>query len=139
MYRELGLMENTKVDRATVSTQLAEMNHRLKDIHTQVSMKENHIVTIENFIEKYLPVRVLSQVSEVFNSVLTHQDGRDSADLRRLANYEKLKYSQYNQVILNDNGIPDIMRVIAETRNKMNSLLQLQRQKSGEVSRILTA
>ena len=122
MYRELGLMENTKVDRATVSTQLAEMSQRVKDMHTQVSMKENHIVTIENFIEKYLPVRVLSQISEVFNSVLS-QDGSD--DLRRLANYEKLKYSQYNQVILNDNGIPDIMRVIAETRNKMHSLLQL--------------
>jgi hypothetical protein len=59
-------------------------------MHTQVSMKENHIVTIENFIEKYLPVRVLSQISEVFNSVLS-QDGNE--DLRRLANYEKLKYS----------------------------------------------
>lgn len=124
MYRELGLMENTKVDRAAVSTQMAEVNQRLKQMHTQISMKENHIVTIENFIEKYLPIRVLTQLSEVFNSVLS-EDGSDCAELRRLAKYEKLKYSQYNHVILNDSGIPDIMKVIAETKNKMASLLKL--------------
>jgi hypothetical protein len=32
-------------------------------------MKENNILTIENFVEKFLPIRVLNQISEVIGSL----------------------------------------------------------------------
>jgi len=52
-------------------------------------LKENHIVTIENFIEKYLPVRILSQISEVLKSIFR----KDDIDiLNRLNVFEKDKY-----------------------------------------------
>ncbi len=39
---------------------ISELQAVDKQLYTQISLKENHIVTIENFIEKYLPMRVLT-------------------------------------------------------------------------------
>ena len=60
MYRELSLMENSKVDRQLMHSSIADINQKLKEITTAVALKENHLVTIENFIEKYLPIKMLT-------------------------------------------------------------------------------
>jgi hypothetical protein len=48
------------MDRAIIKEEFAEVNHNLAKLYTMISMKENHMITIENFIEKFLPVRVLT-------------------------------------------------------------------------------
>lgn len=60
MYRDICNLENIKIDRAIIKEEFAEVNHNLAKLFTMISMKENHMITIENFIEKFLPVRVLT-------------------------------------------------------------------------------
>jgi hypothetical protein len=60
MYRDLGNLENSKMDRQQCTNQLNDLKKQAEKLYTEISLKENHIVTIENFIEKYLPVRILS-------------------------------------------------------------------------------
>lgn len=43
--------------------------------------------------------------------------------MKRLMKYERVKYKQYNHVILNDAGIPDLMKVITDVKNRMNNFL----------------
>ena len=70
-------------------------------------MAENrsHLYTIENFIEKYLPIRVLAQMSEIFREMFPKQDSREAG---RLQKYEEQTYYKYNQAILDDDGEPDL-------------------------------
>jgi hypothetical protein len=60
MYRDLGNLENSKMDRQQCTNMVHDLKKTTDMLYTEISLKENHIVTIENFIEKYLPVRILS-------------------------------------------------------------------------------
>ena len=88
MYRDLGNMENSKMDRIQGTNMLNDLRKHSEKLYTEISLKENHIVTIENFIEKYLPVRILSQISEIFKAVNPQPDF-----LARITLYEREKYS----------------------------------------------
>jgi len=53
--RDLTNMENYKQDRQEARQNYNELKTNFIKLYTEMSIKENHIVTIENFIEKYLP------------------------------------------------------------------------------------
>lgn len=55
--------------------------------------------------------------------ILTLFPKSDCEELRQLRKYEKLKFKQYNHIILNDSGIPDIMRVINDVKRRMDDYL----------------
>ena len=116
MYRDLSSLENLKVDKSHNKNLFAEVNLRQSQLYTQISMKENSIITIENFLEKYLPIRVLTQISEVILKIFPVVN---SAEVNRLLKYEKTKYKQYNHCILHDSGIPDLMKTINDIKDKM--------------------
>jgi hypothetical protein len=48
----------------------------------------------------------------------------DCPEIRRLMKYEKLKYKFYNNLILNDDGLPDIMKTITDTKNRLDNSIQ---------------
>ena len=77
-------------------------------MYTEISIKENHIVTIENFVEKYLPMKVLGQVTEIMNEML--EEG--SSALAKLGHYQKKEQKNFVQGLLIDEGIPDLMAEI---------------------------
>jgi hypothetical protein len=99
-------LENQKADRSLVEISLEEISLWQKKIIAQIHQKENSIYTIENFIEKYLPVRVLSQISDIMLKIYSDES---SQECKRLLNYEKRMYRQYNTLILNDSGKPDLL------------------------------
>ena len=47
---------------------------------------ENHFAMVENFVEKYIPVRIQSQISETLRRLLGEED------LRELDRYEEEKF-----------------------------------------------
>ncbi len=55
--------------------------------------------------------------------ILTLFPRTDCEELTQFYKYEKLKFKQYNHVILNDSGIPDIMRVITDVKKRMDDFL----------------
>ena len=85
-----------------------------------ISMKENDISTIENFIEKYLPIRVLAQLSDILTAVYRNSE---SSEMKRLIKYERKKINHFNEIILNDNGVPNIMKIISEVKFRINNVL----------------
>ena len=96
---------------------MAGQNHKLL---TMISMKENDISTIENFIEKYLPIRVLAQLSDILTAVYRNSE---SSEMKRLIKYERKKIGHFNEIILNDNGVPNIMKIISEVKFRINNVL----------------
>ena len=60
VYRDMGNLENSKLDRQTATNQYKDLMNSYNHLYTQISLKENQIVTIENFVEKYLPMKILN-------------------------------------------------------------------------------
>ena len=57
---------------------------------------------VENFVEKYIPVRIQSQISETLQQVLPLRE------IGILAVYEKEKFKNMHEVILEDDGYPHL-------------------------------
>ena len=68
-FRDLSNLENQKIDRTQSNSQYQELRTNHNSLYTQLSISKNHLLTIENFIEKYLPVRVLNQVSDIIEAL----------------------------------------------------------------------
>ena len=98
------------MDRSHFQAQYSELMHLVNKLYTEISLKENHIVTIENFVEKYLPMRVMAQVSDILNIMFR----KDSDEVRKLRRYEHEIKKQFVLELLSDNGLPDLMKVIQE-------------------------
>lgn len=69
MGRDLAHLETVKLDRQIALDKFADLTSKDAELYTFLSMNKNHLCTVENFIEKYLPIRVLSQISEIFQTI----------------------------------------------------------------------
>jgi hypothetical protein len=116
VIRDLSSLENLKADKQAVQHTTSEMQAVSKQLYTQISLKENHIVTIENFIEKYLPMRVLTQTGQVLASVL--EDGY--AD--KINTVVNSLLDQLREHILKDSGIPDLMEVMSKMNKRVKQI-----------------
>lgn len=70
----------------------------------------NHFAMIENFVEKYLPVRIQNQITDIMKTILPIE--MKSKYLK----FEKKKSLELNQIILDDDGIPDIVKHLKSIR-----------------------
>ena len=68
----------------------------------QVEDQKNQNLGMHNFVEKYLPIRTQLMISECIANVF-QDDTR-----RRLKEYERIKYADFHQVILKDDGVHKI-------------------------------
>ena len=63
-----------------------------------------------------MPVQVLTQICELLNAIFPD---KETAHSRRLQEFERQKLVKYSLSILEDDGVPDLMRVIGEVRERM--------------------
>ena len=60
---------------------------------------------VENFVEKYVPIRIQSQVGKTLHAVLKpfvpHY-------IEKLEEYEEEIFGEMHQVVLDDDGMPDL-------------------------------
>eukprot|EP00347_Sterkiella_histriomuscorum_P014931 403358959 len=77
-----------------------------KRIQKLLDIKDNQVQTIENFIEKYVPIRVQSQISEILNEVMSGKQ------LELLEEVEKKKFDELHQVLLLDSGVANLLQQI---------------------------
>jgi len=75
--------------------------------------KANEISTAENFIEKCIPIRIQSQLSETLTSVLKGNQ------LKRLENFEMEKFQELHEVILYNEGDSNLKKLMAEIVEKI--------------------
>lgn len=77
---------------------------------TQVELDEktNQFNTVENFVEKYIPIRIQSQISETLGSFLPR------SQLNKLENFEMEKFNELNLKILEDDGSSNLAGIMRE-------------------------
>ena len=90
-----------------------EIEESIKRLQVKEADFTNHLATIENYVEKYLPAQIQTQVGEVIRGIMPDKE------VRKFEDYQKNIFEKINQVILNDDGVPDILSRIKQTRNVM--------------------
>jgi hypothetical protein len=55
---------------------------------------------VENFVEKYIPIRIQSTISETLTYILPY------SQRTKLIEFDKKKFQELHQIILEDDGIP---------------------------------
>lgn len=78
------------------------VGEQIDDFKKRNDNNTNHFAMVENFIEKYLPLQIQSQISQTLQSCLPFQAQK------QLELYEIKKNKELHQVVLDDDGIPDL-------------------------------
>ena len=86
---------------------------------------------VENFVEKFIPVRIQSQISETLNEALKGND----AVLDRLYTYEKGRLLEMHQVILDDDGAPNLMNQLRDIQFDINTIYDIDYKGNKEFSK----
>lgn len=92
---------------------------------------ENHFAMVENFVEKFIPVRIQSQISETLNEALKGND----AVLDRLYTYEKGRLLEMHQVILDDDGAPNLINQLRDIQFDINTIYDIDYKGNKEFSK----
>ena len=71
-------------------------------IHTVCDYFSNEFMRLENFIERYLPLKVQNQISHTLNYII------EPKNKWRLKDYEEQKFLELRDIMLEDKGLPDI-------------------------------
>ena len=63
----------------------------------------NEFMRLENFMEKYLPLKIQNQISQTLNGVMpANQRGR-------IKEYEDTKFLELREYLIHDVGLPDLV------------------------------
>ena len=103
ILRDIELLYQDKADKSAVQENTDNINQIIAEHTKNLEDNKNHSITIENFMEKYLPIKIQSQISDTVK-IVTDKKSRKNLDL-----YEQHKYEELHSAILEDNGDPSIV------------------------------
>ena len=106
--RQVTLIQELKQDRSVVEEVISQIWASIHKTQLELDEKTNQFNTVENFVEKYIPIRIQSQISETLNSVLPRPQ------LNKLDNYEMEKFNELNMKILEDDGSANLAAIMRE-------------------------
>ena len=90
---------------------------KLQDKHElQTEYNQNHYTLIENFVEKYIPIQVQDAISQNLRCFLSKDDAEQHGF------FEKTRSKELHAVILDDDGMPNVITKMNEVREKLNKL-----------------
>ena len=101
----MGNLEATKLDNKKFEDRHKSTELCVEEMKKEIAISENHLNMIENFVDKYLPIRVQSHISEILGNIL--EKGTDLHN--KLESVEKKKFEELYDEILADDGIPNLM------------------------------
>ena len=64
------------------------MDFDIKTIKQDVENHGNHFAMVENFVEKYIPIRIQSTISEVLSFILPYKERN------KLSDFEKKRFME---------------------------------------------
>ena len=97
-----------KQDKSIMEEMRDKVWDEITSMQKDLDEKTNQFNTVENFVEKYIPIRIQSQISETLGCILTR------AQLNKLENFEMEKFQMLNSVILEDDGSADLKEIMRE-------------------------
>ena len=106
--KEVTIVKETKQDRREIEEYRRKIDGLVAKMQSDLDLKTNQFNTVENFVEKYVPIRIQSQISETLEAVLQR------SYLNRLENFEMEKYKQLNLAILEDDGTSNLTEIMRD-------------------------
>ena len=109
LRQEVTMLESGKTDTVTFKKKVKQLE--MKDLEQDIKLfkSANHCVTLDNYLEKYLPIRTQSLINETLRSVLAGKERR------RLELYDNEKNALLYTNLLTDDGggeIAELMRAL---------------------------
>ena len=93
-------LNNNKLDKEAHVESAKSIWESVRELEIKVNDHYNHTMTLENYLEKYAPMHTQNQISEVMHSWL------DKKYKKKLVLFEKNKFEELHQIILEDEGNP---------------------------------
>ncbi|CDW88205.1 UNKNOWN [Stylonychia lemnae] len=106
--KELTLLYELKQDKSIMEEIKDKMWEEIHKMQRELDEKTNQFNTVENFVEKYIPIRIQSQISETLACILNR------SQMNKLENFEMEKFQQLNLVILEDDGSANLQEIMKE-------------------------
>jgi len=99
---KLTKLKSTKVEQKLYTDEINGIHNTLLKLTNDIEQNKNRGITTENYLEKYLPFRIQNIISENFHNTFETKI--------RLAflEFEKQKYKTLNDIILSDDGKPNL-------------------------------
>ena len=99
-------LEVNKVNVESYDADTAKLNKRLAQYDKDTRENHTHYIQVENYVEKFLPLKIQKQIGKNLLIVL----GQKKSLFDKYKEYEQSFLRVQNQVILQDEGIPSIMK-----------------------------
>ena len=103
-----------KLDQVEFQKRIIEDDQNIWELNKKMDNKDNQIKTIENYIEKYLPIRMQSQISEILSEVIV---GKQKAVLEDV---EKRKFDELHQALLIDDGFASLKKQMKQMQKDLS-------------------
>jgi len=97
------LLKQETVTRRAYKEEKKDLKDKLFKLHQVMDFYSNEFMRLENFMEKYLPLKIQNQISQTLNGVLpANQRGR-------IKEYEDTKFLELREYLIHDVGLPDLV------------------------------
>lgn len=103
IMKELEVLKQDKADKYLVQENTNNINEIILNHSKTLEEHHNQSLTIENFMEKYMPIKVQTQISDTLKAIV------DKKLRKNLENFETQKFEELHTLILSDNGDPSII------------------------------
>lgn len=90
----LNKVELRKVNTYTLEENMIEMRKKIDRLNDRLDENKSKSLTIERFVEKFIPIQIQSQLSETLRAVLNRKF------LDKLDGFEHFKYLDLNENLL---------------------------------------
>lgn len=112
------ILEKSKCDQSMFDEVTKHMLEQLKRHNNEIFENSNQSSTIENYLEKYQPIRTQIMITDTLNSI------SQKSERKRLENYDTEKMALLYKVILEDQGVASILRLITKLNERAKKDLE---------------
>lgn len=110
----INKVELRKVNTYTLEENMIEMRKKMDRLNDRFDENKSKSITIERFVEKFIPIQIQSQLSETLRAVLNRKF------LDKLDGFEHFKYLDLNESLLTLN----LTDMTSEMRKLYDYILQ---------------
>ncbi|CDW80865.1 UNKNOWN [Stylonychia lemnae] len=113
LQSELTDTKSNFVTQVIYKKEMEEVEKRFDRMIIQLEDQINQNLGLHNFVEKYLPIRTQQMISETMNAVC------DNDTKKKLYDFDKNKYQEFNVTILKDNGKHQLQKEIEKINQQV--------------------
>lgn len=114
----LNDLDNAKLNRVKFEERFLELYTDFRKTKIKADQVGDHAKTLENYCEKYIPLQVQNAISKTLHGYI------GPTQKVRLEDYEVKVFADLHELILDDNGIPNLDQQREKIAEEINERLQ---------------